>query len=129
MQQTQTKFNTITLSELKEKVKSNNPPVLINVLSEESFTKYNGLRICGSHWIPNAELEKKVPLMFPKNREIVVYCASYDCTASDKAAEILRGLGYTNVWVYKGGLKEWKEAGLPVESREELTSTTSCGCQ
>lgn len=24
-------------------------------------------------------------------------------------------LGYTNVWDYRGGIKEWAEAGLPVE--------------
>jgi rhodanese-related sulfurtransferase len=133
MQQATTKFHTITLNDLKEKVlHSHHTPVLINVLSEESFQKSNGLRLPGSYWIPNAEVDRKVPLMFSKNKEMVVYCSSFDCTASEKAAEKLQDMGYTNVHVYKGGVKEWKEAGLPMETNQEMSGccggTSSCGC-
>ncbi len=133
MQQTTTKFRTITFNDLKEKVlHSHHAPVLINVLSEESFRKSNGLRLPGSHWIPNTEMETKVPLMFPKNKEMIVYCANFECTASEKAAEKLQSMGYPNVYVYKGGVKEWKEAGLPMETNEEVTGccggASSCGC-
>lgn len=123
MQQTQNK--TITLNELKEKLHGNNPPVLLNVLSEESFAKNGGLRLPNSHWIPNAELEKKAQLMFAKNREIITYCGGFECTASDKAQETLQSLGYTNVRAYKGGLQEWKQAGLPMEANQE--SSGCCG--
>jgi len=45
----------------------------------------------------------------------ITYCASFECQASTKAAEKLVSLGYSNVLDYKGGLKDYKEARLPVE--------------
>lgn len=53
-----------------------------------------------------------------KSQKIVTYCASADCAASTKAAEILEGLGYTNVSDYVGGKEDWKSAGLRLESSE-----------
>jgi len=33
-------------------------------------------------------------------------------------------MGYTNVKEYKGGKKEWTEAGLPLEKEWELAETS-----
>jgi rhodanese-related sulfurtransferase len=45
-----------------------------------------------------------------KNTEVVVYCASFDCNASEKAAKKLTELGYTNVIDFSGGKADWKAA-------------------
>lgn len=45
-----------------------------------------------------------------KGDHIIVYCGSFQCTASTQAAKKLSGLGY-NVLDYKGGLKEWQSKG------------------
>ena len=37
---------------------------------------------------------------------------------SKQAAEKLASLGYTNVFAYEGGLKDWSEAGLPLVKHE-----------
>jgi len=50
-----------------------------------------------------------------KDAEIVVYCSGPSCPQSHAAAEKLTKLGYTNVRLFKGGLKEWKHAGLAVD--------------
>ncbi len=44
-----------------------------------------------------------------KERDIVVYCASFDCDASTKAAEKLEAAGFTSVFDYEGGTKDWFE--------------------
>jgi rhodanese-related sulfurtransferase len=46
-----------------------------------------------------------------KNRMIVTYCGNYHCPISTKAAEAFSSLGFTNVYDYKGGIKEWQETG------------------
>jgi rhodanese-related sulfurtransferase len=47
--------------------------------------------------------------------EIIVYCSSPSCTASEKAAKELEAQGYTRVLRYEGGKQDWIDAGLPLE--------------
>ena len=47
--------------------------------------------------------------------EIVVYCSSYDCSASVSAYEYLVHHGYQHVRRYAGGILDWEEAGYPLE--------------
>jgi rhodanese-related sulfurtransferase len=46
-----------------------------------------------------------------RNRMIVTYCGNYHCPISTKAAAELTSLGFTNIYDYKGGIKEWQETG------------------
>lgn len=88
---------------------------LINVLSEEQFRKEH---IEGSQNVPvvSPDFEKKVEwLTGARDKPLVVYCASAECTASKEAAEKLEKAGFEKVRAYEGGMKEWKEAGYPVE--------------
>ncbi len=44
-----------------------------------------------------------------KDKKIVAYCAGFHCPASHEAAEKLEKAGFTNVYAYEGGTKEWQE--------------------
>ena len=46
-----------------------------------------------------------------KDANVVFYCGSTLCTASDKAAVRATAAGYTNVKVMREGIKGWKKAG------------------
>src|SRR5437867_36524 len=118
MTEVTTGVKTITLQELQNRLRSHNPPELVNVLTEDYFVKRNGARLPKSHWVPLNEVENRFPKLFNKNREIVVYCGGGECPQSRQAAEKLHNLGYTNVLAFEGGLKEWQEAKLPVETNE-----------
>lgn len=50
---------------------------------------------------------------FDPNRRIILHCASGGRSAM--AADTLQQMGYPNVGHLDGGIKAWKEAGLPVE--------------
>ncbi len=52
-------------------------------------------------------------LILDKNKEYAVYCASG--VRSGKAADLMRSEGFTSVFTLTGGIKTWKEKGLPVE--------------
>ena len=58
--------------------------------------------------------EQAQGLVSPED-EIVVYCHDENCPASKVAYEMLVSHAFTNVRRYPGGIREWQEAGLPVE--------------
>jgi rhodanese-related sulfurtransferase len=54
--------------------------------------------------------------MLNKDLEVILYCGSYTCSLSPRAAHILTvHLGFTKVLDYKDGFKSWKDSGYPVE--------------
>ena len=47
---------------------------------------------------------------------IVTYCSNPSCPNSQRVADRLTALGYTNVRKYREGIEDWAAAGLPTES-------------
>lgn len=75
--------------------------------------------IAGSHHAPRGMLEFYADpaspyhrTVFDPGRRVVLYCASGGRSAL--ATRVLQELGYTDVAHIDGGLKLWREAGLPV---------------
>ena len=52
-----------------------------------------------------------------EQKPLFVYCASGKRSA--KAAAILRGKGYKNVYELEGGLGAWKDAGLTLDQSQQ----------
>lgn len=83
--------------------------VLINVLPRD---KFNRAHIRTSVNVPVDEpdfVEITGRIAGSKERKIVVYCANFDCDASPKAARLLENAGFTQVYDYEGGTKDWFE--------------------
>ena len=98
----------ITAEQMQERMAD--PAVLvINVLSEET---YNDCHIRGSLNVPLKDL-KQAAGKWRKEQAFVLYCASYQCEASREAFLILKELGFTHIEAYEGGMKEWRQKGLP----------------
>lgn len=116
-----TQVEAITKEELLKKMKAGEVQV-VNVLDPEWYKL--GL-IKGSQKIPLGELEKRLGEL-DKSKEVVTYCANTQCTASSEAAKKLAKKGF-KVRAYEGGIKEWKEAGLPTEEVKSAKSSGS-GC-
>jgi len=85
--------------------------VLIDVCAAD---EYAAAHAGGAKNVPLDELEARLPTVV-KNKAVpvVMVCATGGRAA--RAAVIARKLGYENAQVLAGGLKSWKEAGLPVE--------------
>lgn len=109
----------ITRDDLMKMVSSGESFKLVDVLDESHFEKEH---IKGAISLPLDQIEKKAAKMLKKDEAVVVYCASFECQASTNAAEKLLSMGYKHVLDYKGGLKDYKEANLPMEG--ELYCTT-----
>jgi len=55
-------------------------------------------------------------LLPDKDAAIVTYCSNPACANSGQVASRLERLGYTNIRKYAGGIQDWAEAGLPIET-------------
>ena len=85
--------------------------LVVNVLPKES---YNDCHIIGSINVPLDTL-KEYSHGLKRETPIVVYCASYVCSASRSAWHTLNEMGFSNVWAYEGGMAQWCQLGYPVE--------------
>lgn len=55
-----------------------------------------------------------------KGQLIVTYCNNAKCPIAHFLSNKLRHMGFTNVYVFTGGMKEWKSANYPMESEASL---------
>jgi sulfur dioxygenase len=103
----------ITADELRARLASDYPPILLDVREEQEYHDDLG-HLPGSRLIPLRLLPAKAgDLSDLKNSEIVVICRAG--VRSTTAAAILTALGFEHVNNLKGGMIEWNDAGLPVE--------------
>lgn len=70
--------------------------------------------VVGSRSIPLGTLDAAQNLPANKEQPVIVVCASG--MRATRAAALLRKKGYTQAQVLRGGMKAWREAGLPVEA-------------
>ncbi|MCB0345374.1 MAG: rhodanese-like domain-containing protein [Bdellovibrionales bacterium] len=116
------KSKIISTEELKKRTKDTVPDnlsrsagfALINVLPANYFAMEH---IPNSINVPVDDLDT-LKGRFDTEKEIIVYCASAECDASEKAVRKLKGLGFTNVKDFEGGTQAWKEAGHRVSGAE-----------
>jgi rhodanese-related sulfurtransferase len=109
-------MESLTTQQLEHMKERGDDFVLINVLPEEDFRKAH---IPGSINIPVADknfLARVETEAGSRDRKIVVYCANKECSASPKAAKMLEASGFTNVFDYQGGVREWQDKGRPLEA-------------
>jgi rhodanese-related sulfurtransferase len=101
-------YREITIEEIKKLQKNNEAFILINTLPLYYYRKEH---IPNSINIPLEDIEHIAPKLFKKDAKIIVYCLGYHCKISSDAAKKFVELGFTNVFDYKGGIKEWREKG------------------
>lgn len=85
--------------------------LLVDVRDERAYREEH---IKGAINVPLKKIEEMKDSI-PRDRPVIVYCGSVQCTASYLAARKLSALGYDNIVRFVPGLKGWKEAGLPTE--------------
>ncbi len=100
----------IDAEELKSKIDKNENMVIVDARSNDKGDLIKGaIRVkntTNSRKPSDEDILKALP---QKEQFIVVYCSGPQCTASVSFAKRLKGLGYKNIYKYKGGIKEWKE--------------------
>jgi rhodanese-related sulfurtransferase len=107
----------LTPQQVKQEMDSGN--VTLIDIREPDELKQNG-KIPGSVNAPRGMLEFYADASLPyhkpefdKNKRIILHCASGGRSAL--ATQTLKQMGFENVGHLDGGIKAWKEAGLPTE--------------
>jgi rhodanese-related sulfurtransferase len=76
--------------------------------------EYGGGHVLGAKNIPLARVEAAgAELARRKEKPLIVYCETGE--RAGKAAAALKKQGFARVATLAGGMKAWREAGLPVE--------------
>lgn len=110
-------IRTVSLEDIKQRLDSNTPMVLIDVREKEEF---RAGYIPGSQSVPRGFLEMQIEQKVPdKSAPVVLYCAGG--TRSALAAKTLMDMGYTNVESANPGFVRWKDLGFPMETPPSLT--------
>ena len=86
--------------------------VLLDVRETNEFT---GGKLPNALHIPLSQLKDRVgELAKMTSRPVVVYCALG--RRARAAGAVLANAGFANIYMLSGGLKAWKDAGLPLET-------------
>ena len=102
----------IKAEQLKSDLDSGKDMILINALTKNHFADCHiikSINICFESDFVHETAGWK------KDQYIVVHCGSIICGASKAAVTKLEALGFTNVYLYEDGLKDWLKKGYPTE--------------
>ncbi|MFN6140076.1 MAG: rhodanese-like domain-containing protein [Planctomycetota bacterium] len=97
------------VAELRQKLDSPNPPVLIDVREE---SEYAAGHVPGSVHLSKGIIERDIESMFPDpNTELYLLCGGGFRSAL--AADNLQKMGYLRVTSVDGGWRAWTTSGYP----------------
>jgi rhodanese-related sulfurtransferase len=104
----------VSLEEFREILDAGDPVLDARTDREYEEGHIPGAILCDYYETGNY-FEKVLPLLAPRMR-IGIYCTGPLCEDSEMLARELYTLGYTNLCVFRGGIEEWTDAGLPLET-------------
>lgn len=102
----------ITIDEVRKKQDAGEKFLLIDVREDHEWEQG---RAQGSMHVGRGILERDIEKHVPdRNTEIVLYCGGGYRSAL--AADNLQKMGYTNVFSMEGGIRGWRDRGLPEDN-------------
>lgn len=118
VEQAKSRIRETTPEELLARRARGENPVLVDVREDDEFRVDHA---AGAVHLSKGVLERDVEKTIPDPATpVILYCGGGSRSAL--AADALTRMGYTEVWSLKGGIRRWRELGLPVETgagREE----------
>lgn len=91
----------------------------MTILDARSKPYFDGTLLPNAKWVSAESSEKDIVAAVPaKDSLVVVYCASPQCPASGWLYDKMTKLGYTNIYEYHEGLKDWMSKGYPTTKQK-----------
>jgi rhodanese-related sulfurtransferase len=110
------------ISDAKTRIREVTPKEVLEMRARGEKTVYLDVRepnewnlghLPAAMHIPRGMLETKIEAAVPRDRKVVIYCASGNRSAL--AADTLRQMGYSDVASMSGGFTGWAHSGGEVE--------------
>jgi rhodanese-related sulfurtransferase len=106
---------------LARKLKSDRRIAVLDLANfEEDGESESVEAIPGAFVVDPSALRKATQIAVPDDVKIILYCPSGSDAVSARVAVGLKRIGVDKVWVLEGGLKSWREHGLPVSQSPEV---------
>ena len=102
----------MSMQELSERLGGNSRDLVVVDLREKDA--FDQGHVPGARHLPRGQLELRVNSEFPDPTVRLVTCCEFG-KISTLAAATLRDLGFLRAAALDGGMKAWREAGLPLE--------------
>ncbi len=104
--------NLITRDELRAEIGAGTVTV-VDALGGDYYAKQH---LPGAIPLVESDVADRAPVLLPdRGAPIVTYCSNPACPNSQRVADRLAALGYSNVRKYREGIEDWVAAGLPTE--------------
>ncbi|HTV58949.1 MAG TPA: rhodanese-like domain-containing protein [Verrucomicrobiae bacterium] len=104
----------VKVAELAEKLRDEGlKKILLADVRSHGYYSVTAVRIPGAIRIEPNNLSDEIKL-FPRNKDVYLYCTCRNETTSASVAYLLRQSGF-NAFVLHGGLAAWRQAGNPIE--------------
>ena len=109
-------YKEIHTDELQSWYEENKEMVLLDARGDS----FNGVLLPKGIWLPYNAPEEAIEETLGSSKDIliVVYCANPTCPVSDTVINRLLEHGYTNIYKYREGIKEWVALGLPTSQAD-----------
>jgi rhodanese-related sulfurtransferase len=108
------KLRRMTPRMLHRYLKRDSKVAVLDLLNFDEEHESGGEAITGAFRADPGVLRKSPWIVVPDDVKIVLYCASTRSITSARVAVSLKRIGVDNVWVLGGGLKAWRDQGLPL---------------
>jgi len=103
----------VSMAELAERVRKNELGLILLDVREKDA--YAAGHIPGAQHLPRGQLELRVNKELPDPTQRILVCCEFG-QISTLAAATLRDMGFTKASALDGGIKAWRESGLPLNS-------------
>jgi membrane protein DedA with SNARE-associated domain/rhodanese-related sulfurtransferase len=106
---------------LARKLKSSGKVAVLDLANFEGDSGGESVEaIPGAFVVDPSALRKAAQIDVPDDVKVILYCPSGSDAVSARAAVGLKRIGIDKVWVLEGGLKAWRELGLPLSQTPEV---------
>ena len=111
VQDAKSRIQETSVIEVKQRLDRGEKLLLIDVREESEWEQGH---LPGAHYLGKGVIERDIEKMFPDaGAELILYCGGGFRSAL--AADNLKKMGYTKAISMDGGIRGWREAGLPLE--------------
>ncbi len=111
VQDAKSRVKELTVDQVRAKQDRGEKFVLIDVREESEWARDH---LPDAVYLGRGILERDIETKFPEPKtEMILYCGGGFRSAL--AADNLQKMGYANVYSMDGGIRDWREKGLPLE--------------